>query len=80
MKTRSMTVPSALAQRSAVFALGALAAAALGTVAHAQDSVNAVDAPGPKPSIWIERRVTVGQTLSTNGNCPPTGEASRPPK
>lgn len=68
VKTRRSPVPTALAQRSAVFALGALAAAALGTVAHAQDSTSAVDAPGPKPSVWIERRVTVGQTLSTNGN------------
>ncbi len=67
VKTSRMPVPSALAQRSAVFALGALAAAAMGTVAHAQDSVGSVDAPGPKPSVWIERRVTVGQTLSTNG-------------
>jgi uncharacterized protein (PEP-CTERM system associated) len=68
VKTRRSPVPTVLAQRSAVFALGALAAAALGTVAHAQDNVNAVDAPGPEPTVWIERRVTVGQTLSTNGN------------
>ena len=68
MKTPRYPVPSVLPQRAALFALGALAAAALGTVAHAQDSVEAVDAPGPQPSVWIERRVTLGQTLSTNGN------------
>ncbi len=68
VKTRRLPLRPAFVRRSAVFALGALAAAALGTVAHAQDSVDAVDAPGPKPPVWIERRVTVGQTLSTNGN------------
>jgi uncharacterized protein (PEP-CTERM system associated) len=68
VKTRRFPVPAALAQRSVVFALGALSAAALGTVAHAQDGDGAVDAPGPKPSVWIERRVTLVQTLSTNGN------------
>lgn len=68
VKTPRYPVPSVLPQRAALFALGALAAAALGTVAHAQDSVEAVDAPGPQPSVWIERRVTLGQTLSTNGN------------
>lgn len=68
VKARQHLVSPLRAQGSAVFALGALAVAALGTVAHAQDSTGAVDAAGPKPSVWIERRVTVGQTFSTNGN------------
>ncbi len=74
--TRRYPATSVLLQRATLFALGALAAAALGTVAHAQDSVGSVDAPGPKPSVWIERRVTVGQTLSSNGNLSSTNSRS----
>lgn len=77
MNTRRSPAPSVLPQSAAVFVLGALAAATLGTVAHAQDSAASVDAPGPKPTVWIERRVTLGQTLSSNGNLSSNGRGEQ---
>lgn len=68
MKAPQHPVPLLRTQAPALLALGTLTLATMGTVVHAQDSIGAVDAAGPKPSVWIERRVTVGQTLSTNGN------------
>ncbi|MDP1684457.1 TIGR03016 family PEP-CTERM system-associated outer membrane protein [Hydrogenophaga sp.] len=62
--------------RATVLAVGALSGLMTGTQVHAQDSVEGVDAQGPKPAVWIERRVTVGQTLSTNGNLSSTNARS----
>jgi len=58
-------------QRTAV-AAAALLALWLSGAAHAQE----LAAPGPKPSLWLEPRVAVGATLSSNGNLSSTNPQS----
>lgn len=76
LKTRRHSISTLSPLRATVLAVGALSGLVAGTQVHAQDSVEGVDAQGPKPSVWIERRVTVGQTLSTNGNLSSTNARS----
>jgi uncharacterized protein (PEP-CTERM system associated) len=71
MKSTRHSFPSVFPLSAAAFRVGALLALMAGNQARAQDipeSVEGIDALGPKPSVWIERRITVGQTLSSNGS------------
>jgi uncharacterized protein (PEP-CTERM system associated) len=58
-------------QRSGV-AAAALAVLLSSGLAQAQE----IAAPGPKPSLWLEPRVSVGATLSSNGNLSATNARS----
>ena len=53
-------------------AAAALLALSLFSTAHAQE----LAAPGPKPSLWLEPRVSVGATVSSNGNLSATSPRS----
>ncbi len=58
--------------RRSVSAAAALTVLLLSAAAQAQDT----EAAGPKPSVWLEPRVSAGVTLSSNGNLSATNPRS----
>jgi hypothetical protein len=73
----SATNLSAIPVRSSVAAAAALAVMLLAATAHKPAQAQDVAAAGPKPSLWIEPRISVGTTLSSNGNLSSTNPRPR---
>jgi uncharacterized protein (PEP-CTERM system associated) len=67
---------AAVPVRSSVAAAAALAVLLLATTAHKPAQAQAVAAAGANPSLWIEPRISVGTTLSDNGNLSSTNPRS----
>jgi uncharacterized protein (PEP-CTERM system associated) len=84
MKTRPEVMPMPLSalliaaapRRSSVSAAAALAVLLLSAAVQTQALAQEIAAPGPKPSLWLEPRVSVGATLSSNGNLSATNARS----
>lgn len=74
--TLCTSVPAALPVRSCVPAAAALALLLFSSAVHTQALAQAAAATGPKPTLWIEPRVSVGATLSNNGNLSSTNPRS----
>lgn len=64
-RLRSLLIPASGAGTIVSAALGALT---LVGAAQAQEAVDSIAPAGPRPTVWIEPRVSAGLTLSDNGS------------
>lgn len=65
---RSLPRPLAPVALACLALLGVLTSPAHAQVDTPDATAESVNAPGPKPSVWIEPRVSAGVTVSNNGN------------
>ena len=74
---RSLPRPLAPVALACLALLGMLTPPAHAQVDTPDATAESVNAPGPKPSVWIEPRVSAGVTVSNNGNLSNSGRSEQ---
>lgn len=79
MSTTHHSLPRSLAPvaLACLSLLAALSTPALAQVDTPEATAESVNAPGPKPSVWVESRVSAGVTVSSNGGLNNNGRSEQ---